>query len=894
MLGHRRDVVLSLGAAVLGSACQTVVPLVEREIVDGVILSHTTPLWPWLVLLVGLALAGFGFAYIRRYRGGRVALAVQYDLRNAMHDHLQSMDFDNLDRMPTGQLVARANSDSTLVQGLLSFFPIMSGNVLLMLVSLGVMIYLSPLLALVSLTVAPALLFVSYRMRWRIFPATWDGQQREGDVAQIVDEDVNGVRVVKAFGQERSELERLARASSKLYGSQMRAVRLQSRYQPVLEAIPAVGQVIILALGGWLALHHEITLGTFLAFSTYIGQLLAPARQLAGVLTIGQQARAGVERIFQLLDLEPAISSPPGAVELPPLRGEIVFSGVHFGYGQDQPVLRGLDLRIAPGERVAIVGPSGSGKSTAAMLVPRFYDPGQGVVLVDGHDVRDMALGSLRGQVGVVFEESFLFSGTVRSNIAFGRRDATDEEIQAAARAAQAHEFIERLPQGYGTVVGERGLTLSGGQRQRVALARAILYNPRILILDDATSAIDAKIEGRIHDALRTVMAGRTTLLIAHRRSTLHLADRIVVLEEGRVVDQGTHDELLARSATYHALLAGLETALAAPVGDRTEARAAISSSAPASSSSELGATTKPAWDGRGYGGPARGHTRTIGPPSIGPGLGGGGGGWRLNLAPTPELLARVDALPPVRDVPAIDVANEPDQDRDFNLRRLLAEFRRPLLGGLVLVVLDALASLSGPVLVKTGLDRGVSKGSLAVLFGASAVYLVVVLGDLVDEIFETFITGRTAQRIMLSLRIRIWAQLQRLSLDYYEREMAGRIMTRMTTDVDQFESLIENGLLSALVSAVTFVGVGVALVVINPELGLCTLTVIVPLSVATVMFRRRAARLYDLSRERIGIVNADFQESLSGVREAQAFVHEARTIARFHSLGRGRSARVA
>jgi ATP-binding cassette subfamily B protein len=886
MLGHRRDVVLSLGAAVLGSACQTVVPLVEREIVDGVILSHTTPLWPWLVLLVGLALAGFGFAYIRRYRGGRVALAVQYDLRNAMHDHLQSMDFDNLDRMPTGQLVARANSDSTLVQGLLSFFPIMSGNVLLMLVSLGVMIYLSPLLALVSLTVAPALLFVSYRMRWRIFPATWDGQQREGDVAQIVDEDVNGVRVVKAFGQERSELERLARASSKLYGSQMRAVRLQSRYQPVLEAIPAVGQVIILALGGWLALHHEITLGTFLAFSTYIGQLLAPARQLAGVLTIGQQARAGVERIFQLLDLEPAISSPPGAVELPPLRGEIVFSGVHFGYGQDQPVLRGLDLRIAPGERVAIVGPSGSGKSTAAMLVPRFYDPGQGVVLVDGHDVRDMALGSLRGQVGVVFEESFLFSGTVRSNIAFGRRDATDEEIQAAARAAQAHEFIERLPQGYGTVVGERGLTLSGGQRQRVALARAILYNPRILILDDATSAVDAKIEGRIHDALRTVMAGRTTLLIAHRRSTLHLADRIVVLEEGRVVDQGTHDELLARSATYHALLAGLETDLAAPVGDRTEARAAISSSAPASSSSELGATTKPAWDGRGYGGPARGHTRTIGPPSIGPGLGGGGGGWRLNLAPTPELLARVDALPPVRDVPAIDVANEPDQDRDFNLRRLLAEFRRPLLGGLVLVVLDALASLSGPVLVKTGLDRGVSKGSLAVLFGASAVYLVVVLGDLVDEIFETFITGRTAQRIMLSLRIRIWAQLQRLSLDYYEREMAGRIMTRMTTDVDQFESLIENGLLSALVSAVTFVGVGVALVVINPELGLCTLTVIVPLSVATVMFRRRAARLYDLSRERIGIVNADFQESLSGVREAQAFVHEAPTKARFHRLG--------
>ncbi len=428
MLRHRRDVVLSLGAAVLGSTCQTVVPLIEREIVDGVVLSHNTPLWPWLVLLVGLALAGFGFAYIRRYRGGRVALAVQYDLRNDMHDHLQALDFDNLNRMPTGQLVARANSDSTLVQGLLSFFPIMSGNVLLMLVSLAVMIYLSPLLALVSITVAPALLFVSYRMRWRIFPATWDGQQREGDVAQIVDEDVNGVRVVKAFGQERAELERLARASAQLYGSQMRAVRLQSRYQPLLEAIPALGQVTILALGGWLALRHRITLGTFLAFSTYIGQLLAPARQLAGVLTIGQQARAGMERIFQLLDLQPAITDPPGAVELPQLRGEVVFSDVHFAYGADHPVLQGFDLRIAPGERVAIVGPSGSGKSTVAMLVSRFYDPSRGSVRVDGHDVRDVALRSLRHQVGVVFEESFLFSDSVRANIAYGRIDASDED----------------------------------------------------------------------------------------------------------------------------------------------------------------------------------------------------------------------------------------------------------------------------------------------------------------------------------------------------------------------------------------------------------------------------------------------------------------------------------
>jgi ATP-binding cassette subfamily B protein len=885
MLRHRRDVVLSVGAAVLGSISQTAVPLVARQIVDGVILTRTSALLPWLLLLIGLAAASFVFAYIRRYRGGRVALEVQYDLRNDMHDHLQELDFDNLGRMPTGQLVARANSDSTLVQGLLSFFPIMSSNILLLLLSLGVMLYLSPLLALVSVVVAPSLLIVSYRMRWRIFPATWDGQQREGDLVQIVDEDLNGVRVVKAFGQEQREVERIADAAKTLYGSQMRAVRLQSRYQPLLEAIPMFAQVAILALGGWLALKHDITLGTFLAFSTYVTQLMAPARQLAGVLTIGQQARAGLERIFQLLDLPAAISDKPDAVDLPDLHGDIQFSDVHFRYGDGDPVLQGVDLHIEPGERVAVVGPSGSGKSTLAMLVPRFYDPTVGTVRIDGHDVRDVTLHSLRRQVGVVFEDSFLFSDSVRANIAYGDPDATDEQIEAAARAAQAHDFITELPRGYDTAIGERGLTLSGGQRQRVALARAILYDPRILILDDATSAIDARVEAAVHDALRSVMSDRTTLLIAHRQSTLHLADRIVVLSGGVVVESGTHDELIARSALYRTLVSGLEELDAEKVGDSIEALATIASAAGADG------TTAAAWAGdwqrSGSRTSARSTGASIGAPTLGPGLGGGGGGWRLNLAPTPELLARVARLRPVRDSAKVDLEYESRHDKHFTLLRLLGEFRRPLLLGLVLVIIDGLATLAGPVLVKTGLDEGVSKGSSNVLFAAAGVFLVVTLLDLIDEIAETFVTGRAAQRIMLSLRIRIWAQLQRLSLDYYEREMAGRIMTRMTTDVDQFESLIENGLLSALVSIVTFVGVGVALVLINTELGLCTLSVAIPLAIATVIFRQKAARLYSMSRERIAIVNADFQESLSGVRESQAFVHEGAAMAQFHRLGR-------
>ena len=882
VLKHRRNVALALTGALLGSACQALVPLISRQIIDGVIVRRDSPLWPWLALLIGVAVASFGLAYLRRYRGGQVGLQVQYDLRNAMHDHLQVMDLDNLGRMPTGQLVARANSDAMLVQGLLNFFPLMSGNVLLMLISLGVMFFLSPLLAIVTLIVAPVLVGISYRMRSRVFPASWDAQQREGDVAQIVDEDVNGVRVVKAFGQEDRELGRIVEAAKSLYGARMRAVRLQALYQPLLKAIPSLGQVAILAFGGWLVLRHHLTLGTFLAFSTYIAQFVAPARQFAGVIAVAQQARAAVERIFQLLDLPPAIADAPDAVQLPQSRGEIAFRGVHFGYGDGPAVLRGFDLHIAAGERVAIVGPSGSGKSTAAMLLSRFHDPDAGSVTVDGHDLRTVTLKSLRRQVGVAFEESFLFSDTVRANIRYGRPSATDEDIEQAARIAHAHGFIEELPGGYDTMVGERGLTLSGGQRQRLALARAILADPRILILDDATSAIDAKVEEAIHDALRGVLANRTTVLIAHRRSTLHLADRIVVLDQGRIADQGTHEDLIARSTLYRRLISGLQDS-----ADQVENQVIDQML-----TTGLGTRTDSAWtgDGRARGtANARPHTvATIGAPSIGPGL-GGGSGWRRNLAPSPELLTRVAALPPVRDfatLDAADIARESRRDRNFRLAGLLREFRRPLLVGLLLVVLDALSGLAGPVLVKNGVNNGVSTGSQAVVFLFSAMFLVVTLANLIDQVGETFVTGRTAERIMLSLRIRIWAQLQRLSLDYYEREMAGRIMTRMTTDVDQFESLMEDGLLSALVSLVTFVGVGVAVVLLNTKLGLCALTVVVPLAIATVIFRRKSARLYDLARDRIAIVNADFQESLSGVRESQAFTHENETSKRFHRLG--------
>jgi ATP-binding cassette subfamily B protein len=869
VLRYRGGLLLATIGALVGSACAITTPLIARQIVDHVIGTDSGGLVPWIGALLGFAALNFAAGAVRRYNGGRVSLRVQTDLRNDLQAHLQRLDFGTLGRLPTGQLVSRSSSDSALVAAVLNFLPVVGGNLVTLVLALCVMLVLSPLLAVVGLAMVPALFLVSYRMRLRTFPATWDAQQREGELVQIVDEDVAGVRVVKAFGQERRELERLSRSAVRLYGSQLRATRIQSRFQPLLEAIPSFGQVAVLALGGWLAIEGQLTLGTFLAFSTYLAQMLAPARQLAGMLTIAQQARAGMERITQVLDTEPGIADAPGAVVLPSMEGRIRLDDVRFGYDDGPEVLRGLTLEVGAGERVALVGTSGSGKTTAAMLVPRFFEPRQGTVLIDGHDVRDVTLHSLRSQIATVFEESFLFSESVRANIAYGRPDASEAEIRAAARTAQADGFIERLPRGYDTLVGERGLSLSGGQRQRIALARAILTDPRLLILDDATSAIDARTEEAIHDGLHAVLGDRTVLLVAHRQSTLLLADRVVLIDDGRVVDQGTHEELFSRNALYRGLVVGTEEP------DEEDGRP------------ESGTVTAAAWV-RPAGGTSAYGARSAVPsaPSLGPGLGGGGGrSMRRALPATPELLERVAALPPVKDVPTLDLDAEGAR-RVFTLGSVVREFRRPLLVGLLLVVVDAVFGLLGPILMKNGIDGGIETGSLAAVVVAAGAFLAIALADLVDQVGETFVMGRVAQRVMLSLRVRIFAQLQRLSLDYYEREMAGRIMTRMTTDVDQFEQLVENGLLSALVAIVTFVGVGVALVVVDPPLGLATLTVVVPLVLATVLFRRRAARLYEQARDRIAAVNVDFQESLSGVREAQAFTHEGAAQARFRDLG--------
>ena len=546
-------------AALFGIGLGALSPLLTRTAIDDATSGSTAGLGWVIAGLVALALIRFGSSFLRRWAGGRLSLDVQHDMRQDVFGALQRLDGASQDRLRTGQVVSRATSDLQMVQGLLAMLPWSAGQLVLIVVALVIMVVLSPLLTVTALIVIPAVVLLTRATRETLFPATWAAQQSAAEVAEIVEEDVTGVRVVKGFGQEDREVGRLRAAATRLYADRLRAVRLTAELSPGLQAMTALGQVGVLAFGGYLALQGSITLGTFLAFSLYLTQLVAPARIVASVVILGQQARASVERVLEIVDTRASVVDPADPVAVPDGPLDVAFRGVRFGYVASEPVLDGFDLDVPAGSTVALVGPSGSGKSTISLLLPRFYDVQAGTVVVGGTDVRAARMADLRRHVGVVFEEAFLFSDTIAANIAYGRPEATDAEIRAAAAAAEAAEFIAELPDGYDTVIGERGLTLSGGQRQRLALARAMITDPAVLILDDATSAVDPATEAAIHATLHRLTADRTTILIAHRRSTLSLADRIAVVDAGRVIDHGTHEELLARCGVYRALLAGPE-----------------------------------------------------------------------------------------------------------------------------------------------------------------------------------------------------------------------------------------------------------------------------------------------------------------------------------------------
>jgi ATP-binding cassette subfamily B protein len=473
-----------------------------------------------------------------------------------MFEHIQRLAFAFHDQTSTGQLMARASSDLSQVRLIAVMFPITFANVAMLAMVVVVLIVIDPVLGVTAGFMVPVLLLASVRYSRRVLALSFEVQERLADLSQIVEEAIGGIQVVKAYGQEAQEQGRLDRMASLIYDRTIAIARQSATFSPLFELIPSAGALAVLWLGGFRVLDGAMSSGEFVAFTLYMVALVMPIRMTGWFFAQLPRAAAAATRVVDLLATAPEVADPAAPLRLPAGPGEVVLRGVTFAYHGGPAVLRGVDLTIPGGSAVGLVGATASGKTTMAHLIPRFHDVDEGAVVLDGVDVRDLSLDELRHEVAVVFQETFLFSASIRDNIAVGDPDADDSRVRAAARLAQAHEFICRFDEGYDTEVGERGLSLSGGQRQRVALARAVLRDPRVLILDDATSSVDAVVEAEIQAALRRVMAGRTTIIVAHRTSTLALVDRVVFLEDGAIAAIGTHDELLATVPRYGAVLA--------------------------------------------------------------------------------------------------------------------------------------------------------------------------------------------------------------------------------------------------------------------------------------------------------------------------------------------------
>jgi ATP-binding cassette subfamily B protein len=556
LLGFLRPYRLQLwGSLVFAWAAMgmtVLIPWLVGRAVNAIKDGDKADLLPLALVIVGASILRLGMTVVRRLVAGKVSLGVEFDLRQKFYAHLQRLDLGFFDSQQTGQLMSRATVDLSAIRFFLGYgLVFITQSLLTIVLASAVMFAINPLLAVLALIPAPLVVYTASRYNRISRPAQQEVQQRVAELTAEAEENVSGIRIVKAFAREEYQLHRFQRSVARVFDQSIYSTRLQAFFSPLIGLLPQLGIALVLLIGGRLVIEGKLSLGSFVAFYTYVWMLAGPTRALGVAMGMAQRAIAAGNRMFEIIDREPAIQSPPGAPPLPAGDGAVSLRGVTLRYEGSGAALSEVDLEVEAGRVIALVGPSGAGKTSLVGLIARLYDPGEGTVAVDGADVREIDLDSLRSEIAFVADDSFLFTAGVAENIAYARADASIEEIEAAARRAQADGFIRELPNGYETRVGERGLTLSGGQRQRIAIARALLADPRILILDDATSSVDATTEAAIKAGLEEAMAGRTTFIIAHRLSTVALADEIVVLDHGRVVDRGTHEELMAGCGFY-------------------------------------------------------------------------------------------------------------------------------------------------------------------------------------------------------------------------------------------------------------------------------------------------------------------------------------------------------
>ena len=850
---NRLAAVLAFGAAACAALAQVVLPALTGRAIDvatGAVSGSITSI-AWA--MVGLALLTYALSWVRRWTSGLLASNSQHWVRLGLLRTLHRLDGPGQDDIVTGQIVSRSISDLNQFHMVLGSLPMFATRALQLAGTLVVMIGVDLRLTLLSLALMPLILWEANRSRTALYAATWVNQQTSADLASHVEQTVSGVRVVKAFGREEREIDRLDALGQRLYSVKMRAAKLTARFQPLLTQLPKIALVVTIVAGGLIAISGAITTGAFVAFTAYLTSMSSLLSMLTNQYVRLQMGMSSVDRLDEVLALAPQRSEPTDPAPAPSGRVGIRFDNVDFSTGGHR-VLNGFTLAAAPGETIAVIGPAGAGKSMAVQLAGAFYTPDAGSVsLINAsgtqRDYAAMDTRTIREKVTCVFDEAFLFSSSIRDNISMSS-GASDAEVREAARLARAEEFIEKLPDGYDTLVGERGLTLSGGQRQRIALARALLTRPDVMVLDDATSAIDAENEAEILSNLRGFLRGVTTIMVAHRQSTIDHADRVVIVDGGTVVADGPREQVECTEA-YRALMDPDFTSPAAPQ-PRSEPDHQM------------------LW-------PEVEHSRREYIPT-GAEPGAARGGMGRTITATPELLARVEKLPPATELPQLSEATLEQlrhPARRFRVSDLFYAVRWLIAATVALLIVGVLAELAFPTLIRASIDRGITPSDTTVLWTIGALALAVVAIAWLAEATMTVLSSRSGERLLYGLRLRSYAHLQQLGLSYFESHLSGRIMTRMTTDIDTLSSFLQTGLAQAIVAVATLIGVTLMLVATDFQLTLVALLAVPVIVAATVVFRILSKRYYQAARTQVSLVNGQFAELIGGIRISQMHLSE-------------------